>query len=60
LKNNGQEFLAYLEELPEINAFGQTLCEAQQKVMQELLGYALATSSEYTIEEIKYKISSSS
>jgi hypothetical protein len=58
LTSHQKEYLAYIEELPEISAFGNTLTEAREKIVHELTKHALSTSNDYVINKIKYKISS--
>ena len=49
--------MAYVEQIPEITAIGQTMGEAKENLISELADYELRNFSHYNIAEYKYKTS---
>ncbi len=58
LHNNLKGYLAYVEQLPQISAKGETLAEAKDNLMSKLERYEDETYSNYTIVEYKVKSAS--
>ncbi len=55
LQQNKSDYLAFIEQLPQVQASGETLAEAKDNLMIELERYEKQTYSTYTIVEYKYQ-----
>lgn len=55
LLQNKSDYLAYIEQLPQVQASGKTLAEAKDNLMIELKRYEKQTFTTYSIVEYKYQ-----